>query len=845
MKPISSDSRSMARQFNRDYLIVSIIPLTILFILVVLGATITRNYLAKMIVQATAELNQDAELNLQKLGERIIQAKARDVAKQLEVYFRAHPNMDIKEMRNDPQFMELAIQKVGETGYTAVTEADTYLFRVHPNSKLNDRDMHFLAERMPSWWKIVQAAISGKEASGYYDWIEPDGTIRKKYLTTTPVKVPLNGITMMASATTYIDEFSAPVVEMKARAATIVEEYKKFIARQWLLFNAISIGLILLTFVGTYFLGRRAALRYIRPMEQLAQAARQIGEGQWNVKADESVIQRKDEIGTLAQAFNRMSSQLLELFSRLEQRVAELNKTQSALKESETHFKELYEESKRAEQLYRSLIHSSADAIVIYDLSGQVRYLSPMFTKIFGWNEEELIGQAIPFIPESELAATQATFADIIGNGTLCHGFESKRSTKDCRLIDVSISASRYDDHEGHPAGMLVILRDITEKKRLEAKFKHIERMEAIGTLAGGIAHDFNNLLMVIQGSTTMLGREIASSHAGYKYLSNIEKQVQRGAKLTSQLLGYARKGKYYVRSISLNSVVMESSEAFSRTRKDITIHYDLAADLLPIKADIYQIEQVLMNIYINASDAMPDGGRLYLRTENVHPEQLTYDDIPPNQGPMVRLSIQDTGTGMSPTVMEKIFDPFFTTKEMGRGTGLGLASVYGIIKAHNGYIYVDSTEGQGSTFTFLLPATMEPIKELPQAPKLAPVGKGTVLLIDDEALVREIAAEMIKTLGYTVLIADSGHMAIEIYKDQADKIDLVILDMIMPDMSGSVAFDQLKAINPNAAILLSSGYSIDGKATEILNRGCKGFIQKPFSMELLAQRIRQSIFIE
>jgi PAS domain S-box-containing protein len=830
----------MAWQFRRDYLLVSIIPLLLLFLLVVLGTTITRGYLAELIVHSTKDLNMDAEKNLQALGEKIIQAKARDVAKQVEVYFRMYPELDISEMRKDPLFMEVALQKVGDTGYTAITETETFLFRVHPNIKLIDQDMRALAEKMPSWWEIVQSAIPGGEVSGYYDWLEPDGSVRKKYLAVAPVQVPLNGKSIMVSATTYIDEFSSPIVAMKNKAAQIADQYQSFVARQAVIFSMIAAGVILLTFSGTYFFGRRAAYRYMLPIMHLAQSAREFGEGKWDAGHIAQVLHRADEIGTLAQALNRMSMKLKELFSNLEQRVAELKETQAALKESEAHFKSLYEESARAQELYRSLIHSSADAIAIYDLNGHPNYISLVFTRTFGWSAEELEGKPIPFVPESEQAATTAIIDEVLTHGRPCQGFETKRSTRDGRLIDVSISASRYDDHEGKPAGILVILRDISEKKRLEAQLQHIERMEAIGTLAGGIAHDFNNLLMTIQGTTSLLRHQLDPAHPHYNHFLNIEKQVARGARLTGQLLGYARKGKYEVKTVSLNAALMESTEAFGRMRKDIAVQYDLAPDLDTIEADADQIDQMLMNLFINAADAMAEGGYLNLTTRNLAADVMAKSTYAPKPGHYVMLRIADSGIGMDQKTMERIFDPFFTTKEMGRGTGLGLASVYGIVKGHGGYIDVESQPGQGATFIIYLPASSKIVDTTSPEPKAIPAGHGTILLIDDEKLVVDVVSSMITMLGYTAMTADSGQKGIEIFKAHKDRIDLIVLDMIMPEIGGGQVFDRLREIKPDVAVILSSGFSIDGRATEILKRGCGGFIQKPYSIEQLGEKIKQ-----
>ncbi len=961
------EPHSMSKQFAKDYLIISIFPLLILFILVIVGTTITRSYLTQLIVGATSDLNKDAERNLQQLGEQLIQCKARDVAKQIEIFFRMHPDLTIEEMREHPLFIELAIQKVGQMGYTAVTETGSYLFRVHPNEKLNDTDMRALAEKLPSWWKIVSASNEGVEVSGYYNWLEPDGSVRKKFMAFSPINVPLHGITEMVAATTYIDEFSAPIHDMQKRSDSIIAQYQRYVSRQWGIFSIIAIVVLLLTFAGTCFLGRRAALRYIHPIMQLAESARDLGEGKWDITAHDEVLQRKDEIGTLAQALSSMSSQLKDLFKRLEQRVQELKQTQNALEESEAHFRSLfdgvpvglyrsapdgtildanptladmlgfpdrvtfmkhnaeklyldpedrilwqsqmeeegtvhnfearmrrydgsiawienqaravrdetghisyyegslkdvserreaeealkaseerlrllYEESKKAEEVYRSLIHSSADAIVIYDLNGSASYVSPMFSKMFEWSSLELLGKTVPFVPESEREITMEMVRQVIENGTPCQGFESKRTTKSGRVIDVSISASRYDDHKGKPAGMLVILRDISERKRLEAQLQHIERMEAIGTLAGGIAHDFNNLLMVVQGSTGLLKQQLPDSDTNLKILDNIERQVQRGSRLTSQLLGYARKGQYEVRPLDLNAIVRENTETLRQTRKDITIHYDLSKEIQTIEADVYQIEQVLMNLFINASDAMPDGGELRLKTRNISSDEMTKGPYQPKPGHYVLFRVEDNGIGMTQKTLERVFDPFFTTKEMGKGTGLGLSSVYGIVKSHGGYIDAESEIDRGTAFNIYLPASDNPIVLCGPKPRKVPKGEGTILLIDDEPLVLDVGAKMLQSLGYQVISAGSGKQAIDLYKEQNEEIDLILLDMVMPDMGSSVSFDQLKKINPEAKIILSSGYSIDGKAAEIMSRGCKGFIQKPYTIEQLSMKVHSVI---
>jgi two-component system, cell cycle sensor histidine kinase and response regulator CckA len=524
----------------------------------------------------------------------------------------------------------------------------------------------------------------------------------------------------------------------------------------------------------------------------------------------------------------------------MQKEIVKREKTEAALRKSQEKNKHLYEEANQAKKVYRSLLHSSADAIVIYDLEGTVEYISPVFTQIFGWTLEELKGKQIPFLPEFERESTMAIIKDLLEKGTPCHGFETKRYTKDGRLLEVSISASRYDDHQGRPAGTLVILRDISEKKKFEAKLQYMERMEAIGTLAGGIAHDFNNLMMGMQGNISLILYDSDPSHPYYEKLITIEKLIQSGSELTRQLLGYARKGKYEVKAINLNQIVKYNSETFGRTRKNITIHREFAEDLLAIKADESQIGQVLINLYINAADAMPDGGELILKTMNVTHKKMKNKRYDPKPGRYVLLQVTDNGTGMDEKTMERIFEPFFTTKEMGGGSGLGLASVYGIIKGHGGYTEVDSEKGLGTTFSIYLPASDQSVQKTSEPYEQVIKGDKTVLLVDDEEIVIDVGVQLLKKLGYNVIEAGTGKEAIQLFGEWCDKIDMVILDMIMPDIGGGEVYDRIKEIDPQVKVLLSSGYSIDGQATAILERGCNSFIQKPFNMAVLSNKIRE-----
>jgi len=386
--------------------------------------------------------------------------------------------------------------------------------------------------------------------------------------------------------------------------------------------------------------------------------------------------------------------------------------------------------------------------------------------------------------------------------------------------------------------GFRGIVRDISERKRFEAQLQQAQKMESIGTLAGGIAHNFNNLLMGIQGNASMMLLNIDSSDTRHKNLKNIEKLVENGAKLTAQLIGYAREGNYEVKPTNLNQLVKGTSNAFGMTKKEISVHQDLSEKLYGIKADQGQIEQVLLNLYVNAADAMPEGGDLFLKTINVTDKDITGKPYKVQLGNYVLLTVRDTGAGMDKETRERIFEPFFTTKGLASGTGLGMASAYGTVKGHGGYIDVDSEVGKGTTFSIYLPATEKVIEEKEVLSDELVKGEGTVLLVDDEEMVLEAGEELLNHLGYEVLLAENGREALELYKKNQDKIDMVLLDMVMPVMGGGEAFDRMKEINTNVKVLLSSGYSLEGEANEILKRGCDAFIQKPFKLEQLSQKL-------
>ena len=367
---------------------------------------------------------------------------------------------------------------------------------------------------------------------------------------------------------------------------------------------------------------------------------------------------------------------------------------------------------RESERQYCDLFDNANDLIQIVNADGRFLRVNRKWKETLGYSEKDSVGLSVwDIIHPDGIPHCQEVFKKIF-SGEKVGVIETTFLTKEGMALPVEGTAS-CSFSDGKPSSTLAIFRDISgrkqaedEKTNLQTQLIRAQKLEAIGTLAGGIAHDFNNLLMSIQGNASLMRYDLDSSDPNVSSLINIENAVQSGAKLTQQLLGYARKGKYVVSPICLNQIIKETTDAFSRTRKEISIHYQLDEDLSLIDADEGQMEQIVLNIFVNASDAMRGGGDLILSTHNVTDEDMRGRLYSPKPGNYVKLTVADTGIGMDEDTQDRIFDPFFTTKEMGRGTGLGLASVYGIIKNHGGYIDVDSEEGQGTIFSIFLPVS-------------------------------------------------------------------------------------------------------------------------------------------
>ncbi len=689
---------------------------------------------------------------------------------------------------SSPRALEgIRLTKIGETGYIYVYDSSRLMI-LHPNeNRLLKRDVPKGVN------KLFDSALEGFEGMGE--------TVNSKGVSMLLSLKRIPGTDWIIGAQQPQQEAFAPLQE----------------AQQQIFFSVVT-AVILSILIGAI------AIRGItKPLLKLRQATILFGEAgdthaddpekKQAYKRELESIEGGSEIGELAEVFGQITQKLDQTIDSL----------------------------KAAARDWELTFDSVSDGILIVDNENRLLRLNRTAAEYFNITPARAIGRSLDGFIHRHVDET--------GTGSLTQvtvqDSESQRN--------LEMASTPLMDETGQTIGTVYFAKDITareeaeeEKRRLEAQLQQAQRLESIGTLAGGIAHDFNNLLMGIQGNASLLEMAMDPSHEAYDRLRQIETSIQKGAALSRQLLGFARGGKYEVKQTQINDLIKRSLEMFGRTRKEVSIHTKFQEDLWIVEVDQGQIDQVLLNLYVNSWQAMPGGGSLYIQTENVILDESYVEPHDIQAGNYVKISVTDTGIGMDKKTLDRIFDPFFTTKEIGRGTGLGLASAYGIIKSHHGLINVYSEPGHGTSFVFYLPAFEGEIPEEKQSDgELLFTGTETILLVDDEGIVIDVGREMLEKLGYTVLTARSGTEALQMYSKHQEQIDMVVLDMIMPDMGGGDTFDRLKSFHSGIKVLLSSGYSLNDAAGTILARGCSGFIQKPFNLKQLSQKLREVLDAE
>ncbi|THB78857.1 MAG: response regulator, partial [Desulfobacteraceae bacterium] len=512
---------------------------------------------------------------------------------------------------------------------------------------------------------------------------------------------------------------------------------------------------------------------------------------------------------------------------------------------------------------YQYMVDHSVDLISILNQHHCFTYINPQFEHLLGVDNSELIGQPFSKIlhPDDIQKVSQlyelshaVPASDTEFNIRLRLKKINKQSVQDWfdayAVVELRAVAMYLPDLQQKErfAGIYCTAKDITLQVTMEDQLRQSQKMEAIGTLAGGIAHDFNNILMGIQGYSSLLKTGLDPDSKEFQRINRIEDYIQSGAQLAGQLLGFAQKGLNETELINLNHLLALSAEMFGRTKKDILIRQSLAPDLWQTRVNEGQMKQVLMNLFVNAWQAMPDGGTIHIRSENVRVDLDQLESLSLiNEGNYVKVTVTDTGVGIDTDIIDQIFEPFFTTKARDRGTGLGLATAYGIIKGHNGSFQVVSTPGSGSSFFFYLPgengSTGHPAAEpVPHDHECIISGKGSILLVDDEPGVIDVCSEMLTTLGYQVMAVNSGPKALQAIRSEVQCFDLIILDLVMPGMDGRQTFERIKQLRPSAKVLICSGYNKREEIEAMVANGCDDYLLKPFDMVVLSEKL-QSVF--
>jgi two-component system, cell cycle sensor histidine kinase and response regulator CckA len=502
--------------------------------------------------------------------------------------------------------------------------------------------------------------------------------------------------------------------------------------------------------------------------------------------------------------------------------------------------------SQHAAARLAAIIESSKDAIVSKDLNGIVETWNAGAEHIYGYTAAEVIGKPMHFLLPPERWSEEDGILERLRRGEAVQHFDTSRIRKDGREIHISLAVSPVRDSDGIILGVAHVARDITEKKQFEQRLQQSQRLESLGVLAGGIAHDFNNLLTGILGNASIVGEIIPAKSPAQEFLHDMITAGQRLSDLTRQLLAYAGRGTLNTTDLNLVDLVREISTLIQAS---IPKHVQVRLQLEPvpsIKADPSQIQQIIMNLIINGAEAIPTEtfGSVLVSTgfQAVDQAYIETTSAPKHlqPGPYVYLEVHDTGMGMDAETQAHIFEPFFTTKVKGRG--LGLSAVLGIIHSHKGAIKVYSQPGKGSTFKILLPSVEPALQAAPSVQQALRRGTGTILVVDDEEVVRKVAKAALELYGYSVILANDGKEALDIFHQRDSGIDLVLLDLIMPNMGGEETYRQLKLRQPDLRVILSSGYSDTQAQARFAGKGLASFIKKPYTAAALREIVQRAM---
>ncbi|MEN6617461.1 MAG: ATP-binding protein [Syntrophorhabdus sp.] len=817
--------------------IAGFIPIVIFSILINIFGSKFESSVRQTISQGYSEEWTKSSALLKEMGEASIRQKAHDIAAQLSLTLQSHPYMTLGDLKRDRHFRRVAVQDIGERGYTGLLETQTGIIRFHRDRRIEGIDSRRFAQKMPEYAAIVRAGRNGKTSGGYFDWIEENGTVSKKYMYIVPLSdVTADGTQLSVFVTTYFSDFNRPIREahsiQQATAGNVTGTVSNLIAsfrNKGLLL--MGLGILLVSFaalaIGMYF---------SRGISRLSEATRKMHDGDFDIHVTPVI---SGEIRTLIEEFNYMAARLKEttvskgLLEESEKKLLEANgglRREIMIRASAE--KALAAEKERLSVTLRSI----GDGVIAIDAGGSIVLVNSAAENLIGYSQIEAEGRSLAellTVREEKWAVGNSieSMISIAREAEFSHPctLVSRDGTE--KLIAKSLSPIRNDS--GMLVGAVFVLRDITDQQRMESELLRARKLESIGTLAGGIAHDFNNLLAVILGNISFAKMLIETDVKALKRLDEAEKATIRGKDLSYRLLTFARGGAPMRKVIPLYDLIHDAAEL---TVSGSNVRCEYGSDnLLQAFVDEEQIRQVIHNLVLNAREAMPDGGIIFVMTENII---LGHDETGLPAGNYIRISIQDSGAGILPENLDRVFDPYFTTKEMGseKGMGLGLAICYSIIKNHNGHIKIMSEPDKGTTVHLYLRAydPAAPIES--DSDPSGDMRDTRILYMDDEAQVRDVAGQILKHMGYSVEFARDGAEAIELFKKGAASgvpYDLVVLDLTVPGgMGGCEAMERIRSINPTIKVIVSSGYVDTTIMNDYQKFGFSGVVAKPYSVK-------------
>ncbi|MFO7538752.1 MAG: PAS domain S-box protein [Chloroflexota bacterium] len=561
----------------------------------------------------------------------------------------------------------------------------------------------------------------------------------------------------------------------------------------------------------------------------------------------EAIRQALAQTRRSARALTEKNIELEEIRRFLEEGRTELATTNEELSREIAERRQAQQALAASEERHRSIVNNARDAIYILDTEGTIISLNPAFETITGWKTEECLGKSFVLLVHSDdLPVALNAFDQVLaGNSPSRFELRIRTTSNNYRVCEFTVTPQWS---EGNVVGLLGIARDVTERNQAEESLRQMQKLDSLGVLAGGVAHDFNNLLVAMMGQTSLALLKMRPDHSARSHIEKSMKATERAADLTRQLLAYSGRGQFEVRPVDLNELIQQNLHLFEvAIPKNIALRLTFLPQPAVIEADSGQMQQVIMNLLLNGVQAIGEKrgivtvvtGRQTITGEEWRYWQKTGRPLEP--GYYITLEIHDTGQGMNEATTQRIFDPFFTTKPTGHG--LGLAAVQGIVRGHKGGMRVYSMPNEGTTFKLLFPAFRDgEVKEVIEERTKKTVASGTILVIDDETAILEAVTDILQDDGWQVLTASSGRQGLDIYREQGDTIDLILLDLSMPGMNGEETFRALRQHNSQARIILSSGYNEVEATHRFVGKGLAGFVQKPYNAQQLRQIVEQEV---